>query len=68
MAETLFGYRLDDNALFIGTAGRYEYKNKGLDVFMESLKRLSEMNPARPVVAFFVIPAHIDSKRLDLAY
>ncbi len=68
MAETLFGYRLDDNALFIGTAGRYEYKNKGLDVFMESLKRLSEMNPARQVVAFFVIPAHIDRKRLDLAY
>ena len=68
VAETLFGYRLDDNALFIGTAGRYEYKNKGLDVFMESLKRLSEMNPARQVVAFFVIPAHIDRKRLDLAY
>ena len=68
VAETLFGYRLDDNALFVGTAGRYEYKNKGLDVFMESLKRLSEMNPARQVVAFFVIPAYIDRKRLDLAY
>ena len=68
VAETLFGYKLDDNALFIGTAGRYEYKNKGLDVFIESLKRLSEMNPQRQVVAFFAIPSYIDRKRIDLAY
>jgi len=68
VAETLFGYKLQDDALFIGTAGRYEYKNKGLDVFIESLKRLSEMNPEREVVAFFMIPAHIVNKRADLAY
>lgn len=68
VSETLFGYKLQDNALFIGTAGRYEYKNKGLDVFMESLKRLSEMNPEREIVAFFIIPAHVMRERIDLAY
>ena len=68
VAETLFGYKLQDDALFVGTAGRYEYKNKGLDVFAESLKRLSEMNPQREVVAFFIIPAHVVHKRIDLAY
>ena len=68
VAEILFGYKLQDNALFIGTAGRYEYKNKGLDVFIESLKRLSEMNPEREIVAFFVIPAHVVGERADLAY
>lgn len=68
VSETLFGYPLQEDALFIGTAGRYEYKNKGLDVFMESLKRLSEMNPSREVVAFFVIPAHVMRERIDLAY
>jgi glycosyltransferase involved in cell wall biosynthesis len=68
VAETLFGYKLQDNAIFIGTAGRYEYKNKGLDVFTESLRRLSEMNPEREIVAFFVIPAHIKHKRADLAH
>ena len=67
VAETLFGYKLQDNAVFIGTAGRYEYKNKGLDVFIESLKRLSEMNPEREIAAFFMIPAHIKHKRADLA-
>ena len=68
VAETLFGYKLQDDALFVGTAGRYEYKNKGLDVLAESLKRLSEMNPEREVVAFFIIPAHVAGKRIDLAY
>ncbi len=68
VAETLFGYTLQDNALFIGTAGRYEYKNKGLDVFIESLKRLSEKNPEREIVAFFIIPAYIKGERADLAY
>jgi glycosyltransferase involved in cell wall biosynthesis len=40
VAETLLGYTLENNTLFIGTSGRYEYKNKGIDVFLESLKKL----------------------------
>jgi glycosyltransferase involved in cell wall biosynthesis len=35
---------IDANAtdMLIGTAGRYEWKNKGIDVFLESLTRLGE--------------------------
>lgn len=67
IAETLFGCPLSKDALFIGTAGRYEYKNKGLDVFIESLKKLSESPTLeREVVAFLMIPAHIKGARKDL--
>ena len=69
VAETLLGYSLDDNALFIGTAGRYEYKNKGIDTFIESLKHLYEFKDMnRQVVAFIMVPAWVKCPRADLAY
>ena len=47
---------------FIGTAGRLEWKNKGIDVFLASLERLGNMpaatSKAKPkqVLAFVMIP------------
>lgn len=68
IAETLFGYELKKDTVFVSTAGRYEYKNKGLDVFIESLKRLSmKPNLKREVVAFIMVPAYIKGVRHDLA-
>ena len=69
VAETLLGYGLDDNALFVSTAGRYEYKNKGIDTFIESLKHLYDFDDMkRQVVAFIMVPAWVKSARTDLAY
>lgn len=69
VAETLLGYSLDDDALFVGTAGRYEYKNKGIDTFIESLKHLYEFKDmTRQVVAFIMVPAWVKCPRADLAY
>ncbi len=68
VAETLLGYKLSDETLFVATAGRYEYKNKGIDVFIESLKRVSERQGSqREFVAFIMVPAHIKGMRNDLA-
>jgi len=67
-AETLLGYKLKDNALFVSTAGRYEYKNKGIDTFLESLKLLSNYSDLkREIVVFIMVPAHIKGFRTDLA-
>ena len=69
VAETLLGYRLADDALLVSTAGRYEFKNKGIDTFLESLKRLSESyKTGKDVVAFIMVPAYITGPRHDLAY
>ena len=67
-AETLLGYKLKENALFVSTAGRYEYKNKGIDTFLESLKLLSNYPELkREIVVFIMVPAHIKGFRVDLA-
>lgn len=68
VAETLIGETLQEDALFIGTAGRYEYKNKGLDVFIESLKHLNDKGTGnRQLVAFIMVPAWTKSYRADLS-
>jgi glycogen synthase len=69
VAETLLGYELADNALYIGTAGRYEYKNKGIDTFIESLKYLYDFKDmTRQVVAFIMVPAWSKGPRYDLKH
>ncbi|CAJ0829652.1 4730_t:CDS:2 [Entrophospora sp. SA101] len=50
-----------DNTLYFFTAGRYEYRNKGVDMFIESLARLNQKlkacNSSTTVVAFVIMPA-----------
>jgi glycosyltransferase involved in cell wall biosynthesis len=43
--------------LLIGTAGRYEWKNKGIDVFLDTMRQLGEkQNNKKQVIAFVMIP------------
>ena len=50
-----------DRTLYVFTAGRYEYRNKGLDVFIEALyelnRRMKADNATSTVVAFIVTRA-----------
>ena len=46
------------NALFIGIGGRYEYRNKGIDVFIDALDRLNRSDyDGRSIQAFIMIPS-----------
>ena len=46
------------DAFILGISGRYEYKNKGIDVFLDVLGRLNNSNSnGRTVVAFIMVPA-----------
>lgn len=67
VANKLLGTDLGDDALLICTSGRYEFKNKGIDVFVESLNRLNhDRNLKKDVVAFITVPAGIPIPRKDL--
>jgi len=67
VANKLFGTNLDDDTLLICTSGRYEFKNKGIDVFLESLNRLNhDNNLKKDIVAFINVPAGIPVPRKDL--
>ncbi len=50
-----------DNTIYLFTSGRYEYRNKGMDLFIEALaalnQRLKEMQDAPTVVAFIITRA-----------
>ena len=57
VAEQVLGYGLDDDTLFVCIAGRYEWKNKGIDAYLHALKQLTDKPLAHPVVAFLMVPA-----------
>ena len=40
LANALLGDNLDDETMIISTSGRYEFRNKGIDVYIESMNRL----------------------------
>jgi glycogen synthase len=52
-----------DNSLYLFTAGRYEFSNKGADMFIESLARLNQRlkeqkdRPTPTVIAFIIMNA-----------
>ncbi len=41
--ENLLSYKLSKNPMFIGISGRYEFKNKGIDVFIEAMKQVNDL-------------------------
>ena len=67
IAEICLGIHYDTEPLIVGTSGRYEFKNKGLDVFVDSLLKLSESaSLPRPVLAYVTVPAGNLGPRKDL--
>ncbi|KAI5365288.1 Putative glycogen synthase [Septoria linicola] len=58
-----------DKTLYFFTAGRYEYRNKGVDMFIESLARLNHKMKASgsdmTVVAFMIFPAQTQSLAVE---
>ncbi|MEG1555927.1 MAG: glycogen/starch synthase, partial [Bacteroidales bacterium] len=67
VASSLIQQEIPDNALLLVNSGRYEFRNKGIDLFIEALARLSK-NPSldREVVAFIMVPAGTSGNRMDL--
>ncbi|GAA0550536.1 alpha-glucan family phosphorylase [Chitinophaga japonensis] len=59
VATALLQQPLADNALLLIKSGRYEFRNKGIDVFIDSLAELNNADtPDRDMVAFIFVPAH----------
>ncbi len=67
VANTLMGTDLKDDTIIVATGGRYEYKNKGIDVFVDAINRLRfEEELQKPVLAFIFVPAWMREARGDL--
>ncbi|MDR2682569.1 MAG: glycogen/starch synthase, partial [Dysgonamonadaceae bacterium] len=66
VAEQLTGTSVPSDALLVATSGRYEYRNKGIDVFIEALHRVKQAQPSRRILAFILVPTGIHGPRKDL--
>jgi Glycosyltransferase len=67
VAEKLLGHNISSDALFVSISGRYEYRNKGIDVFIEAMNRLrTSADYTRETVAFILVPAWVRDARADL--
>ena len=67
VAEKLLGCSISPDALLVSTSGRYEYRNKGIDVFIEAMNRVRNSGELqREVVAFLMVPAWVRDARADL--
>ncbi|KAJ8251046.1 hypothetical protein GJAV_G00216640 [Gymnothorax javanicus] len=58
-----------DKSLFLFIAGRYEFSNKGADIFLEALARLNYLlrvnHSEVTVIAFFIMPARTNNFNVE---
>ncbi len=67
VANALLGEDFGDDTMLVATSGRYEFRNKGIDVYIDAINRLRYDNRLqRPVVAFIDVPAWVGEPRKDL--
>lgn len=67
VANALLGEQLDDDTLIVSTSGRYEFRNKGVDVYIEAMNRLLRVKDlSKKVLAFIVVPGWVGEPRKDL--
>lgn len=68
VASALTGNSYTEECFIVATSGRCEYRNKGLDVFLDVMARLSHQTTERKILAFVMVPAWSDKSRQDLAH
>lgn len=61
IASSLTGKSYDDSTFIIATSGRNEYRNKGIDMFIDSMQQLNTnlSEDSKDVVAFIMVPAWV---------
>ncbi len=67
VTESLMNQKVDKDALFVAIGGRYEYHNKGIDLFIDSLGKVNQSPELKKqIIAFILIPANHYGSRKDL--
>lgn len=67
VTEALLNRKVSKDALLLVTSGRYEFRNKGIDLYIDSLAHLNKLHELkRQIIAFVLIPANHYGPRKDL--
>lgn len=60
IAEALTGRKFNDNTFMIATSGRHEYRNKGLDLFLDTLAEIeAHSQSGRDILSFILVPGWV---------
>ena len=71
VASALYGKTFaTERTTLVATSGRYEYRNKGIDLIVASLESLLQQQAklSSDLILYFFVPAWIAEPRADLAY
>lgn len=68
IASVLGSAELPRNTFVVATSGRNEFRNKGLDLFLDSVKRMAEKagEGGRKILALVLVPAWVSHPSSDL--
>lgn len=67
VAEKMVGHAIHPDAILIATSGRYEYRNKGIDVFIDAMNQLRKMPQlTKDVIAFIMVPGWVKGPKKEL--
>lgn len=66
VGSRLAGKTLPDDTFIIATSGRCEYRNKGIDVFLDAAKVMEQSAHGRRLLIFILVPAWSKAPRTDL--
>ncbi len=67
VAEAVLGHAPSADAILIANSGRYEFRNKGIDIFIDALGCLNRTEDlSREIIAFVLIPAYHSGPRAEI--
>jgi phosphorylase/glycogen(starch) synthase len=58
VADALLNRQVSRNSLLVIHSGRYEFRNKGIDLFIDALGKLNKSGDGKEILAFIMVPAH----------
>lgn len=66
VGSKLSGHTLPEDTFIVATSGRCEFRNKGIDVFLDAADMLRTMDPTRNLLLYILVPAWPKAPRADL--
>ena len=67
VAEAVLGYEVSSDCVLIVNSGRYEFRNKGVDILIDTLGKMQKNDKIeKECIAFFLIPAYHKGPRQDI--
>jgi phosphorylase/glycogen(starch) synthase len=59
VADALFNEKVSRDTFITLTSGRYEFRNKGLNLFIKAIGQIAHEHPEKEILAFIKIPANL---------